>query len=500
MSGALAPGGSHPHSKAVPLAALLMVGVVAVAATRSHGPALHLRISAGTASRLVTSSSSASAFLLRPPATPRPTAAPTELLLPMGVVRQQRAAATPAPAAAASAPLGVWLQLACWGVLAGLAASCRFTGPNPRWPSKGHTLWAAAAVGGRPDQAYATELTAAITAVVAAANAARRVAPSPTNEMQKSDLSPVTVADFAVQAIVLRSLRQVFPEDRICAEETAEALKEDKPLLAKVVETVRTVVPTATPEEVCEWIDYGGFRGSGGRYWTLDPVDGTKGFLRGEQYAVCLALLEDGVVRVGVQGCPNLPTQPGSYEDPQWDGTPGALFYAIAGQGAFSEPMPAPGTAAHSAAPRPPQRLTLPAHFALAPAALRFCESVEAGHSSHDDAAKVAKVLGIERPSLRMDSQAKYCCMARGDAQVLLRLPGGLTAGTYRENIWDQASGSLILQEAGGAVSDQYGRPLDFTAGYKLFNNKGVIAAAHPDLLQRVVAAVGAVLQAEPVA
>jgi 3'(2'), 5'-bisphosphate nucleotidase len=306
------------------------------------------------------------------------------------------------------------------------------------------------------------------------------------------------VADFAVQAIILRSLHEAFPEDPICAEEAASALRTDRPLLDRVVAAVQSVIPTATPEDVCQWIDYGTYRGNGSRYWTLDPVDGTKGFLRGEQYAVCLALLVDGAPVLGVQGCPNLPAQPGSYTDALHDGTPGALFYAVRGHGAYAEPMPAPATAAYEADKRPPIHLQLPPTFSMAAEEVRFCESVEAGHSSHDDAARVAMELGIVRPSLRMDSQAKYCAMARGDAQILLRLPAGLTGGDYRENTWDQASGTLILEEAGGAVCDQYGRPLDFTTGAKLDNNKGVIAAVHRDLLVRVVAAVGRVLEAPP--
>lgn len=63
--------------------------------------------------------------------------------------------------------------------------------------------------------------------------------------------------------------------------------------------------------------------------WTLDPIDGTKGFLRGGQYAVCLALVVDSVVQLGVMGCPNLPI---SSSDP--DGQKGCLFVAVKGQGA----------------------------------------------------------------------------------------------------------------------------------------------------------------------
>ena len=64
--------------------------------------------------------------------------------------------------------------------------------------------------------------------------------------------------------------------------------------------------------------------------WALDPIDGTKGFLRGEQFAVCLALIVDGQVQVGVMGCPNLPV-----DAKNQDGEKGCLFITVKGQGAF---------------------------------------------------------------------------------------------------------------------------------------------------------------------
>lgn len=63
--------------------------------------------------------------------------------------------------------------------------------------------------------------------------------------------------------------------------------------------------------------------------WTIDPIDGTKGFVRGEQYAVCLAFLVDAKVQVGVIGCPNLPV-----DASKPDGAKGAIFVAVRGQGA----------------------------------------------------------------------------------------------------------------------------------------------------------------------
>lgn len=63
--------------------------------------------------------------------------------------------------------------------------------------------------------------------------------------------------------------------------------------------------------------------------WAIDPIDGTQGFLRGGQYAVCLALIVDAKVQVGVIGCPNLPVDPSNPE-----GEKGCIFVAVRGQGA----------------------------------------------------------------------------------------------------------------------------------------------------------------------
>ncbi len=49
---------------------------------------------------------------------------------------------------------------------------------------------------------------------------------------------------------------------------------------------------------------------------------------------------------------------------------------------------------------------------------LTFLESVEAGHSAHGIQARIGQLLGVTRPSLRMDSQAKYACLGRGEGGV----------------------------------------------------------------------------------
>ena len=71
-----------------------------------------------------------------------------------------------------------------------------------------------------------------------------------------------------------------------------------------------------------------------------------------------------------------------------------------------------------------------------------------------------------------MDSQAKYGVVARGEAEIYLRMP---TRADYREKIWDHAAGALIVEEAGGTVTDVAGRPLEFHHGRELAANRGVI-------------------------
>jgi 3'(2'), 5'-bisphosphate nucleotidase len=153
--------------------------------------------------------------------------------------------------------------------------------------------------------------------------------------------------------------------------------------------------------------------------WTLDPIDGTSGFLRGGQYAVCLALVEDGDVKVGVLSCPNLPLSFGDESSER-----GVLLYGIKGDKAYQTSLRNP-TFTNS-------RICQMRRIEDLSKAV-FCESVEAGHSSHDQQSQIAKLLGIRNPSIRMDSQAKYATLTRGDADIYLRLPVRMS---YEEKIW----------------------------------------------------------------
>jgi 3'(2'), 5'-bisphosphate nucleotidase len=106
-------------------------------------------------------------------------------------------------------------------------------------------------------------------------------------------------------------------------------------------------------------------------------------------------------------------------------------------------------------------------------AAATFCESVEAAHAAHSVQAGIARRLGITREPYRIDSQCKYAVLARGEASIYLRLPRD---ESYREKVWDHAAGAIVIEEAGGRVSDLDGNPLDFSGGRRLTTGRGIIA------------------------
>ncbi len=303
--------------------------------------------------------------------------------------------------------------------------------------------------------AYEQELAVAVAAVTQAAQLCEAVRRDMVPEaMEKSDKSPVTVADYGAQALICRALSQAFPEDPIVGEEDAAELRspELRDRLEQVTHFVQAVVAEADPEAVTAWIDHGN-GAVGRRFWTLDPIDGTKGFLRGDQYAIALALIEDGDLKVGVLGCPALSLA----------GTEtGLLFAAVRGAGTTRQALSGGGPT--------------PVHV-LQPGTLdgfRFVESVEASHGDQAQQEAIAQAVGITAPSVRMDSQAKYGVVASGEAALYLRLPSPKYPD-YREKIWDHAAGAIVVEEAGGRVSDMYGNPLDFYSAPQMMDNRGII-------------------------
>jgi 3'(2'), 5'-bisphosphate nucleotidase len=322
---------------------------------------------------------------------------------------------------------------------------------------------------------YLTETEIAIRAVTAAASVCRSVQAALISDqtVAKKDRSPVTVADFASQAVICRAIADAFPDDPIVAEEDSEWLRQDvaADIRQKVATHAIATCPEWDAEGVLDAIDLGRYAGGGrGRFWALDPIDGTKGFIRRDQFAIALALIEDGQPVLGVLGCPCLPMQGLGETDT------GSLLVAATGTGCRAAPI---GSGDWT-------EVRVCSDSVAADSTM--CEPFEKGHTKQSLSSRIAGRLGMSREPVRLDSQAKYAVVARGEAGAYLRLP---TRPGYEEKIWDHAAGYMAITEAGGRVTDTLGKPLDFSLGRTLRDNRGVVATAaqlHAEVLAAVQA------------
>jgi 3'(2'), 5'-bisphosphate nucleotidase len=306
--------------------------------------------------------------------------------------------------------------------------------------------------------------------------------------LEKVDRSPVTVADYGAQAIICRALKEAFPDESIVAEENSSLLRitENHPLLERTAFYVEQVLgEKIDSQRICDLIDLGNGQ-PGHHFWTLDPVDGTKGFLRGDQYAVALAFIMEGKVQIGILACPNLSfrspagrTVDYSTVDDRPEDSPdsGSVYVGVAGEGAYMM--------SHDLKQSLPLRVSAVAD----PAKARFIGSHESGHADLDTHQRIAQSLENRIPSLGMDGQTKYGMLARGAADVYLRLPSPATPNYY-EKIWDHAAGSLIVEEAGGVVTDINGNALNFGLGKKLSANRGIVASDGKKMHEAVIEAI----------
>lgn len=333
----------------------------------------------------------------------------------------------------------------------------------------------------------ASELTAAAHTAVRDAcrvcRAVRHASAEPTS-LTKPDDSPVTIADFAAQAVVLHRLSERLGTDlSVVAEEDADLLLRGPDAgrrLALVIDAARVAWPEATDDDVLRAIELGRTSVAPDRpFWALDPIDGTKGFLRGGQFAVCLARIERDRPTLGLLGCPHLPGDLGGALDRAE--RVGTLFVADA-SGATWEPLDDPGAARPLVAD------------AFEPRRCVVTRSFESGHTRADEIERVLAAAGHPATEvLAVDSQAKYALVARGRADAYLRLPHDRTR---RDPIWDHAAGAVVAAATGMVVTDASGRDLCWRRGARLEDNFGILCA-RPELHETLAAAAAAVLVAE---
>ena len=220
------------------------------------------------------------------------------------------------------------------------------------------------------------EKSTALRAVVSASRLCQSVQTSLVQEgvagsgtQVKQDKSPVTLADFGAQALVSHVLNQDFPEFLMVGEENADELRADDVLRNRMMDEISRIEPMLTENIALELIDRGSYEGGAtGVHWVLDPIDGTKGFLRGDQYAVALGLIEDGEV---VLAC---------------------LVVQIYHVRMVEKYVVQPKDKVLRCTIWMETRLVQMVHSWLS---CCNCESVEKGHSSHSHSSQIAEKLGI---------------------------------------------------------------------------------------------------------
>ncbi len=215
----------------------------------------------------------------------------------------------------------------------------------------------------------------------------------------KSDDSPVTLADQQAEALILSRLAALYPGVQTVAEEQAAA----------------DGVPDAAE----------------GRFWLIDPLDGTKGFIAGkESFTVNIALIQDGVGVAAVVSAPATETS--------WSTGPDG-----ARKRRFGEPW------------RPMKVRDRPER----PAALL-------SYTMTDDEAERLSARHGCKAWQGMDSSIKFCLIAEGSFDVYPR--------TGPTSEWDTAAGQTVLEAAGGRVVVDDGTPLMY--GKPGFKNGAFVA------------------------
>lgn len=273
---------------------------------------------------------------------------------------------------------------------------------------------------------------------------------------------PVTVADFGAQAVLLGVLATEYPRDTVIAEEDSRQVTRHG-VEGEVAAAVSGVLGRGvSDDEVLAWIDH---RGNGGlRTWAVDPLDGTRGYLRGDQFAVAVGLIVDGMAVAGVLGCPRL----------ELSGMQGVMVWGGPGMGTYVEAL-AGGS---------PRRIAV--STVADPGRARILGSVEPSHGDPEFLQGLIDGVGLGGGWVRIDSEAKYAAVAAGIAEVYVRPRNN---PEWRERLWDHAAGIAVLTGAGGRVTDLDGAPLDLTTGAMLTRNRGLLAtngAMHQAVLSAV--------------
>ncbi|KAJ3670291.1 hypothetical protein LUZ60_010615 [Juncus effusus] len=329
--------------------------------------------------------------------------------------------------------------------------------------------------------------------------------------LEKVDNTPVTIADFSVQALISLELKRHFPDIPLVAEEDSNFLRSEGQngniLIDSIFNTVCNKMDGSDlmlkSDDVLRAIDRGGkdavtFNANPATYWVLDPIDGTRGFLKGNDalYVVGLALIVEGEIVLGVMGCPNWKNSKNTLPNPtNYENTPlktGIIMIShincgtwtksishkvdsvisrdnIRGDSVISRDNIWKRSFVDNCDVVQKARFCIPESqtWDLIPLSNIFGSTVE---KCDDDDENNVLILPTCCGSL-----CKYLMVASGRASVFVQKTRTQTI----IKAWDHTVGVICITEAGGKVSDWSGNELDFAADMEgrriIFPSGGVL-------------------------
>lgn len=274
------------------------------------------------------------------------------------------------------------------------------------------------------------------------------------NFMYKADQDPVSIADYSSQAIITHYISKHFPEDSVLTEETVAdfeavvSVEQQHQIIHYVSQALER------PVEISEIKNLLSYRSKhpNGRVWVIDPVDGTRGFFKGDQFAIAIALAVDNQPVLSALVCPLMPFNKEIV---------GVIAVAQKNQGALLESL--------SGNLNRPLKVSKQSSLQD----MRFA----IGNVRHRDINFVNHLFSNEQIGgtiVQISSQAKYVAVADGEADIFFRYA---TDTDKSEKTWDHVAGELIVREAGGTVTDLDGELLNFSTGELLNKNRGLIVS-----------------------
>jgi len=265
---------------------------------------------------------------------------------------------------------------------------------------------------------------------------------------QKSDNTPVTIADLASQIYIVSGIKEIFPKDQLIAEESNVQL-----LTPQTLSLIKKTYDFLDIKKIANFRENLIYRGSNSnRQWTIDPIDGTMGYKKGLVYAIGIGFMENYIPKASIIAVPS------------FNNKPSIIYKAIDKRGAWS-----------SENSESFKKINVSNQKKLNKAIL--CHSLHYDSPLSDKFIEMAQI----KKTIAMDSMVKFCKVAEGSNDIYFR------PLTTNPKIWDFCPGDLLVREAGGKIIDFFGNSFQYEKDELVIASSGFFASnkvLHTEILE----------------